>query len=102
VDYAAGVSDSLRAAYDSIRGGAARSRIRQVNTSPQYGGYDSSGYAYGNTYREAQRVNTQDRTRVKTEERVSSASSARDIVGSIKDATGQIRRKMTQKYKVDF
>jgi hypothetical protein len=102
VEFGANVSDSLRAAYDAIRGGAARSRIRQVNTSPQYGGYDSYGYAYGNTYREAQRTNNQDKTRVRTEERVASASSARDVMGNIHAATGDIRRKMTQKYKVDF
>ena len=73
-----------------------------MNTSVNYGGYDSNGYAYGNTYREAQRVHNQDQARVRTEERVVSASSARDLMGNIHAATGEIRRKMTQKYKVDF
>jgi hypothetical protein len=43
-----------------------------------------------------------ERTRVKAEERVSSAQSARDIMAQIDQATADVRRKMTQKYNVNF
>jgi hypothetical protein len=120
VDYGAGVSESLRAAYNGIRSGAARSRIRQVNTPMQYD-YYSYGTTYGYTYRDGhygtgvtpygaygtvavpdQRAYAHEKTRVRTEERVSSANSARDIVQNIQKATADIRRRMTQKYQVDF
>jgi hypothetical protein len=42
------------------------------------------------------------RTAVQTEERVGSAQSARDIMAQVDAATADIRRKMTQKYNVDF
>jgi hypothetical protein len=113
VEYGAGVSDSLRAAYGAIRGGAARSRVRQVNTPMQYD-YYSGGATYGYSYRAGwmgsyaevavpnQMAYNHERTRVRTEERIASSSSARDIMANVQEATGQIRRKMTQKYSADF
>jgi hypothetical protein len=102
VRYSMDVSDALRDAYGAIRGGAARSRIRQVNTSVPQGFYSDGTTTYGYTYREGQRIHNQEQARVRTEERVVSASSARDIIANINAATGEIRRKMTQKYQADF
>ena len=43
-----------------------------------------------------------EKARVRTEERVASGNDARQIVQGIEKATAEIRRKMTQKYSVDF
>lgn len=119
VDYAAQVADSLRAGYSAIRTGAARSRVRQVNTPMTYN-YYSGGETYGYSYRMGlwggmmpygysetwavpdTRAYQQARTRAKTEERVSSASSARDIMAQVDQASAAIRRKMSQKYQINF
>jgi hypothetical protein len=120
VQYGAGVSDSLRAAYNAIRMGSARARVRQANTPMQHD-YYSAGTTYGYTYRDTylgagyvpygesatfavpdQRAYYQERTRIRTQERVSSANDARTIVQGIEAATADIRRAMTQKYQVEF
>lgn len=120
VDYGANVSDSLRAAYNQIRTGAARARTREVNTQMQYN-YYSYGETYGYTYRDGyygggvmpwgsygtvavpdQQAYNHERTRARTEERIAAGSSARDIMGTINSSTGTIRRKMSQKYQADF
>ena len=118
VDYGANVSDSLRSAYNAVRSGSARSRIRQVNTPMQYN-YYTGGTTYGYTYRYLdgayvphgasatfavpnQLAYRHERTRIRTEERVSSANNARTIVQGIEGATADVRRAMTQKYQVEF
>jgi hypothetical protein len=120
IEYGASVSDSLRAAHNAITTGAARSRVRQVNTPMQYN-YYSGGTTYGYTYRAGyfgagyvpygtsatvavpdQLAYQHERTRIKTEERVTSANNARDIIQNLRQATADISRKMTQKYQADF
>jgi hypothetical protein len=120
VSYGAMVSDSLRAAHNAITSGAARSRIRQVNTPMQYD-YYSGGTTYGYTYRDGyygagvvpygtygtvavpdQAAYAHERARVRTEERVTSANDARGIVQNIQQATTDMKRKMTQKYMAEF
>lgn len=120
VNYAVGVSDSLRAAYSSIRYGAARSRNRQLSTQMPYN-YYSYGTTYGFTYRQGlygagywpygysgtvavadTAAYRHERTRVRTEERTQSAMTARDIMAKVHSDTADIRRKMTMKYQVDF
>ncbi|WP_254508063.1 hypothetical protein [Anatilimnocola floriformis] len=120
LNYGAYVSDTLRQSYNAIRTGAARSRIREVNTPMQYDYYTNTntwGYTYrdgwygggvvpwGNTYTTAvpdQQAYIHARTAVKTEERVESGTQARTIFQGIEKATGDIRRSMTTKYMVDF
>jgi hypothetical protein len=113
-------SDSLRAAYNAIRQGSANKRIRQVNTPMQYD-YYSFGNTYGYTYRENyygagyvpygtygtvavpdMSAYQHERTRIKTEERVTSANSAKDLMQNLQKATADVRRKMTVKYNVEF
>ena len=120
IAYGAAVSDSLRAGYNSIRSGAANTRVRQVNTPMQYN-YYSYGTTYGYTYRDGyygagytpygsygtvavpdQLAYRHERTRIHAEERISSANTARDYLQNIQVITTDIRRKMTQKYQVDF
>lgn len=120
INYGAYVSDTLRMSYNAIRSGAAKSRIREVNTPMQYNYYSRTntyGYTYrdgwfgggavpvGDTYNYAvpdQQAYIHARTAVKTEERVQSGNEARSIFQGIEKATGDIRRAMTQKYMVDF
>jgi hypothetical protein len=120
VNYGAYVSDSLRMGYNSIRSGAAKARIREVNTPMQYDYYTQTNtygwtyrdgwfgggvtpYGYSNTYAVPdQQAYAHERARAREEERIYSGNSARDSMQGIEKATGDIRRKMTQKYGVDF
>jgi hypothetical protein len=107
IQYGAFVADALRAGYTAIRTSSARSRVRQLNTDVPTHSYGYQG-VYGYTYRTGystiadHREYWQDRTRVRSEERVISAQSARDIMAQVDDATAEIRRKMTQKYQINF
>ncbi|WP_425619426.1 hypothetical protein NA78x_003167 [Anatilimnocola sp. NA78] len=120
VNYGAYVSDSLRSGYNSIRSGAAQTRVRQVNTPMQYDYYTNTNtygytvrdgwfgggyvpYGYTNTYAVPdQQAYIHARTAVAAEERVKSGNSARDSFQGIEKATGDIKRRMTQKYSADF
>jgi hypothetical protein len=120
MNYGAYVSDTLRQSYNAIRSGAARSRVREVNTPMQYNYYTNTntwGYTYrdgwggggtvpwGSSYTTAvpdQQAYIHARTAVKTEERVASGNEARTIMQGIEKATGDVRRAMTTKYGVDF
>jgi hypothetical protein len=120
IQYGATVADLLRAGYGAIRTSSARSRTRQLNTQMTYDTY-SYGQTYGYTYRAGllgagvepwgysgyvnvpnTRAYWHDRTTVQAEERVNSAQSARDVVAQIDQLTADTRRKMTQKYQIDF
>jgi hypothetical protein len=117
IDYGANAADLLRGGYNSIRQGAAESRVRQVNTPMQY-----DYYSYGNTYGYSYNwyggggpvgdygtyavANTMAynhaRTAIRTEERVKSGTQARSSIQELERATADIRKKMTIKYQVDF
>lgn len=104
LDYGAYVTDSMRNASDNLRGLAGRSKVSESNVENSYRTYSRWG-AYGgyasatfNDYKADQR----NRTRVRTQERISSTTSAREVFQEIDRATGDIRRKMAEKYKEDF
>lgn len=120
ISYGSYVSDTLRQGYYAIRTGAARSRVREVNTPMQYDYYTRTN-TYGYTYRDTwfgggmspvgdsttyavpdQQAYAHARAAVRTEERVASGNQARDLIQGIDKASGDIRRAMTTKYKVDF
>jgi hypothetical protein len=119
-NYGAYAADSLRAASSSIHTSYARKRARQVSTPVPY-----DYYTYNNTYGFAYRWNLwggfyvpwgswetvkvpdyrayqQDRTAISAQERVTGANQAREIVGKLDEATGDIRRRMAAKYKTNF
>jgi hypothetical protein len=120
MNYGAYVSDQLRGGYNAIRSGAAKSRIREVNTPMQYDYYTNTntyGYTYrdnwygagivpwGNTYTYAvpdQQAYNHAKSAARTEEFIQSGNQARDFMGNIEKATGDIRRSMTTRYNVDF
>jgi hypothetical protein len=83
--------------------------------------YYSGGTTYGYTYREGyygagyvpygnygtvavadRRAYWHDRSAVRTEERVASAQQARTVMQQIREAQADMRKRMTQKYQVDF
>ena len=111
LDYGAFVASALREAEATFRGAGGRMRVESLNVPTQYdtysayrGGYGRWGVygGYGEVYREDVKAMQSERTRIRTEERVSTASSGRDVMQQVTQATADIRRKMTQKYQVEF
>jgi hypothetical protein len=114
------VTSSLYSAADAITSGAARSRVRQVNAAPTYNYYTNStvyGYSYrsddfgsGYTpYGSTSTVAVEDvqaefnnRARIRTEERVASVNQARGIVEQMEQQVADMRKRLTQKYQVEF
>ena len=112
LDYGAFVASALRQAEASFRGSGGRSRVQQLNVPTQYevyggarGGFGRWG-AYGGygavAYGEDVRAMQQERTRIRTTERVNTAATGRDLMQQVAEATADVRRKMTQKYQVEF
>lgn len=120
MNYGAYVSDQLRGGYNAIRSGAAKSRIREVNTPMQYNYYTQTN-TYGYTVRDGlfgggvmpwgdtqtfavpdQQAYNHAKSAARTEEFVQSGNQARDFMGNIEKATGDVKRAMTTKYSVNF
>jgi hypothetical protein len=120
MNYGAYVADQLRGGYNALRSGAAKSRIREVNTPMQYDYYTRTntwGYTYrdgwygggvvpwGDSYTYAvpdQQAYNHAKSAARTEEFIQSGNQARDFMVNIDKATGDIKRAMTTKYNVDF
>jgi hypothetical protein len=103
LSFGAFVSTSFRDAEASLRGSGGRSRVAQQNASASYGYYSGGRYgAYGAYARGEASAEQAARTRVRTEERVSTSTDARQIMLEIADASRDIRQKMTQKYQAEF
>ena len=113
--YGSFVSAGLREAETALRSSGGKSRVRELNAPAQYreiGGYRAGyrgGYGWNNwgaggwnAYVEDYRAEVEDKVRIRTEERVSSSSSARDIMTQIRTATADTRQKMTKKYQAEF
>ncbi len=103
LDYGLYVSTSLRNAGETIRGAGGRARVRSLDTPNSYvyyGRWGTNG-AYGGYVQDLKAVQS-DRTRIRTEERVSSATDARGIMQDVVQATAEIRVKMTNKYNAEF
>ena len=113
IEYGGFVSSSLREGETVLRAVGGKTRVRELNSTS--GGLYREGYRGGNYYgyygtyyagmgqvRADARAVAQDRARIRSEERISGASSARDIMTDINAATGEVRRRMAEKYSVDF
>lgn len=103
VDYGRYVSSSMRAASTALKSSAGRARTRSLNVSSSYtpyGRWGTNGYYAG--YAQDVRALQQDRTQIRTEERISAATDARSIMQEVTEATADIRVKMTQKYQANF
>ena len=106
LDYGAFVSDTMRAASDALKGIAGKTRVRSlgatqystvaVGRAGRWGGW--GGYASGVSRYDTQRA----RTEISAQERVGGTTDARQIMRELESATTDIRRKMVQKYNVEF
>jgi hypothetical protein len=120
VQFSSSVSTALYSASDAITSGAARSRVRTVNAGPIYNSYTNSS-VYGYSYRSndygsgyvpygsysvtnVEDVNAEfnNRARIRTEERVASVNQARGIVEAMERDVADMRKKLTQKYQIEF
>ncbi len=120
VQFSSHVSSALYSASDAITSGAARSRVRTVNAGPIYNSYTNTS-VYGYSYRSndygsgyvpygsysvtnVEDVNAEfnNRARIRTEERVASVNQARGIVEAMERDVADMRKKLTQKYQIEF
>lgn len=122
LNYGHYVAQQFRNAAAAIQGIGIRQRVRQVENVnaagvPGYwgsaydGGYSYDGYYYRGTYgftprgdvQQAElRQQQQARTKVNVQEKARGASAARAIMRDVQNATSMIRRKMTERYQVEF
>ncbi|RCS50662.1 hypothetical protein DTL42_11220 [Bremerella cremea] len=113
LDYGKYVSDTLRGGSTDVTDAAARKRIRSQQVPEQYdistysepvgvtgwsGGYSWNGW---NATPDWQRTG-QLQAQVRTEENIKGARSANQVISELDGASADIRRKMTQKYGVEF
>lgn len=103
LDYGRYVSSSFRAAGEAIRSAGGKTRVRQLNAPNYYNYYGRWGTngAYGGYYQDV-KATQEERTRIRSEERVSAATDARGIMQDVMNATAEIRQLMTQKYNANF
>lgn len=107
LDYGESVIGHLRAAADSIQGGGVKTAARGAQITP---GSDY-GYGYGNGYRvfsganyaASQVANVEaERRAIRAQEKAQSTLDAKGHLAAIENETLQIRRRMTEKYGVEF
>ena len=114
LNYSAFVASQLRDASGSVRGMGIQSSVRESQITSSSAGYGYvGGYRYGayggyggvhSVYspRAEARGIAADRRVVRSEERGSMATSVHQIRDAIIAATADVRRRMTQKYQVEF
>jgi hypothetical protein len=109
LNYSAFVSRSLRQASSAVRTMGIRGGVRQAQVTSSGGDYDyGGGYRYGayGTYGNGAMAEMKgvesDRRVIRAEEKGEMAANVNDIRDAVIAATTDIRRKMTQKYQVEF
>jgi hypothetical protein len=127
LDYGQYVATQFRNASAAIKGIGMRGRVRQVNAvanmpqvQPGYSGYAYGGQRYGRygayggggyygeyndpgyALNENLRREQSARTQVRAQEKYAGASSVQAIMAQMKEATSATRRKMTEKYQIEF
>jgi hypothetical protein len=104
-DYSATIADLLRQGAQDARGAGIRTGVQQANLATGYaGGYGNSGYGYGyygDRYSGA-RQQQAERNAIRAQETGQVAMESTEIRKRVQDATSEIRRKMTERYKVEF
>ncbi len=115
--YSAYVAEQLRAAAGSVRTMGIRSNVREsqvTSASAGYGYSDYEGYDYGygygygyrgvgwyDAYGEAKAVGSEKR-RIRSQERGAMATDVQAIRADLIQKTADIRRKMTERYQMEF
>jgi hypothetical protein len=111
LSYSAFVAKSLRAASGAVRTMGIQSGVRQaeINSSDAgaaygrygaWGGYGAAVSAYDRTA-DARGIESERRV-VRAEEKADAATNIQQLRAAVIDATASIRRKMTEKYQVEF
>ena len=116
-EFGMSASNNLRAASTSIRTGAAQGRIGVTSAPKQYNTYTNTSvygygyrwgvgvvpYGYTGTYQvEDVSAELQQRTAIKTQTRVTSMNQAKSSVDQIYADLSNVRKQLTEKYKVAF
>jgi hypothetical protein len=108
VDYGAFVAKQLRLAAQSVKTMGIQTGVRSAQVTASGGissGYDY-GYRYGANGRYAERAEmkavTNERRAIGAEEKATAATDVQQLRQSIIEATADMRRKMTQKYRIEF
>jgi hypothetical protein len=109
LDWGGFTANSLRDAEAALRGAASRTRTREVNAPAQYRYYGRYGYNVGWNWggggyvaQEDLQAASQQRARIRTEERLGGAKQVQDIMQQVTQSTADIRRRMTDKYQAEF
>lgn len=98
--YSAKIAELLRVGAEQFRGAGIREGVRTANQATY--GYSTGGYGYyGNRYAGA-RQNQADRNAIRAQETGQAAMTGTEIRKEIQDSTTEIRRAMTERYKVQF
>ncbi len=108
LQYSAFVSNTLRQATGSIKTMGIQSGVRQAQTGGD-GGYYGGGYRYGayggygsfDLYGDVKAVDAQRRV-VRAEEKATAATNIQALRQNLIDQTNAMRRKMTEKYQIEF
>jgi len=104
LDFGNGLSQTLSQASMALKTGNSQGAIAAMNVGPYYNFY-SAGSIYG-TYRygyvEDVRSEMSEKAKVKRASRSQSMMAARQILDTIEPALQDIRRKMTEKYQIEF
>lgn len=118
VKFSASVAYQLRQAHQAIASAGERSAVRQAD-APNVSAYAYSaragvvgagwggvygGYAYQARYlpNQSRALRGQELARIRTEERVRGGSQANNILENVAQETAEVRRQMTERYKVEF
>jgi len=119
LDYGAYVGNSLRDAENAMKGIGVRSGYRKTELPTQYTynvqagvvgrtGYGPYGYGSGAAYgyrwtaQEDLSAEAQAQARVRTQEKIKGNVEANHIAQGIAESTAEVRRRMTEKYQVEF
>ncbi len=99
IDYGQKVSYDLRGAAAALQGAAIQSSVEQRQISSDS---PSGYYGYSDRYGSYYYDNSAEKRAARYENRAEGINAARDIINGIKNGTVEIRRKMTEKYQVEF
>jgi len=103
-EYSATIADLLRQGAQEFRGAGIRTGVQQANNATNY----ASGYGYGSGYGyrgdrySGARQQQSERNAIRARETGQAAMTGTEIRKQIQDTTSAIRRKMTDRYKVQF
>jgi hypothetical protein len=104
-EYSATVAELMRQFAQEGRGAGIRTGVQQANLATNYsGGYGNSGYGYGyrgDRYSGARQAQAQ-KNAIRAQETGKVAMAGTEVRKQIQELTSDIRRKMTERYNVEF